>query len=321
MARLGRMGTTAAVAVVIVGIVAGVLVLLDRQRPYDPDFDARVIDPAYRTGGPIVLYDEGHRNTHTMNGGYKPLADLIRSDGYELRGTRDPLSVAALEGVSVLAVVLPRGSNDTNDDPAFADSETGIVDRWVRGGGSLLLVTDHWPYGSAAASLAERFGIHLGKGLVQDPAHHDPSRGDSHLVFSADNGLLREHPIVEGRSSSERIRRVLTFTGQSILGPPGAVSFLALSDDATERPPTAPRVERDGGDVRVSMEYGDPMPAAGRAQAIALDVELGRVVVLGEAGMLRAQRDRGRERVGMNVPGYDNRQLALNILHWLSRVL
>jgi hypothetical protein len=44
-------------------------------------------------------------------------------------------------------------------------------------------------------------------------------------------------------------------------------------------------------------------------------------VVLGEAGMLRAQRDRGRERVGMNVPGYDNRQLALNILHWLSRVL
>jgi hypothetical protein len=37
--------------------------------------------------------------------------------------------------------------------------------------------------------------------------------------------------------------------------------------------------------------------------------------------MLRAQRDRNGARVGMNVPGYDNRQLALNIMHWLSRAL
>jgi len=44
-------------------------------------------------------------------------------------------------------------------------------------------------------------------------------------------------------------------------------------------------------------------------------------VVLGEAGMLRAQRDRNGAPVGMNVPGYDNRQLALNIMHWLSRAL
>jgi hypothetical protein len=140
-------------------------------------------------------------------------------------------------------------------------------------------------------------------------------------VFSADNGLLRDHPIVQGRNSSERIQRVLTFTGQSILGPPGAVSFLALSDAATERPATVPTVERNGGDIRVSMEYGDPASAAGRAQAIALELEKGRIVVLGEAGMLRAQRGRGGERVGMNVPGYDNRQLAINILRWLSRVL
>jgi hypothetical protein len=69
------------------------------------------------------------------------------------------------------------------------------------------------------------------------------------------------------------------------------------------------------------MEYGDPASAAGRAQAIALELEKGRIVVLGEAGMLRAQRGRGGERVGMNVPGYDNRQLAINILRWLSRVL
>jgi len=61
--------------------------------------------------------------------------------------------------------------------------------------------------------------------------------------------------------------------------------------------------------------------AAGRAQGLALEVGAGRIVVLGEAGMLRAQRDRNGATVGMNVPGYDNRQLALNIMHWLSRAL
>lgn len=80
-------------------------------------------------------------------------------------------------------------------------------------------------------------------------------------------------------------------------------------------------VEREGRDIRVNMEYGAPLAVAGRAQGLALEVAAGRVVVLGEAGMLRAQRDRDGERVGMNVPGYDNRQLALNIMHWLSRVL
>ena len=38
-------------------------------------------------------------------------------------------------------------------------------------------------------------------------------------------------------------------------------------------------------------------------------------------GPLRAQREKNGNRVGMNRPGYENRQLALNIMHWLSRAL
>ncbi len=44
---------------------------------------------------------------------------------------------------------------------------------------------------------------------------------------------------------------------------------------------------------------------------------MGRVVVMGEAAELSAQLI-GTERFGMNVPGLDNRQMALNILRWLS---
>ena len=51
----------------------------------------------------------------------------------------------------------------------------------------------------------------------------------------------------------------------------------------------------------------------------------GRVVILGEAAMLSAQllKQAGQPdiQLGMNRPGFDNQQLALNIMHWLSKLL
>ncbi len=48
----------------------------------------------------------------------------------------------------------------------------------------------------------------------------------------------------------------------------------------------------------------------------------GRVVVLGEANTLAAEiYGNPPRRVGMNVPQCDNRQLALNIVHWLSGLI
>jgi hypothetical protein len=311
----------------IIGAIAAVTVLAtlatsyvsNREAPYDRSFDTRVADPTYESGGPLVVYDEGHLNTHTVAGAYKPFADLIRNDGYRLQVSRQPISTDALAGASVLVIVGAHGRNDANDAPAFSDSEAVAIEDWVRGGGSLLLVTDHWPYGSAVASLGERFGIRMGQGLVEDPEHHDARLGDSHLIFTREEGLLRDHPITRGRRPSEQVERVMTFTGQSLQGPPTAAPFLALSGTAVERPPTTPEVEKKGGDVRVSMEYADPVPAKGDAQGIALEADAGRIVVLGDAGMLRAQRGERGLRVGMNVPGFGNRQLALNIVHWLSR--
>ena len=316
-----RMVVWATAAVVVVGLVALAAVLAQRERLYDRGFDTRVDDPAHRGDRPVVLYDEGHLNSHTADAAYRPFVDLMRNDGYEVRRARGPFSAEVLAAARVLVVVTARGANDANDEPAFAEAEIAAIDRWVRGGGSLLLVTDHFPYGAAAESLGRPFGIAMGKGLVEDAAHSDPQRGASHLVFERRTGLLRDHPIVRGRSASEEVRRILTFTGQSLLGPPRSVPFLALSEAAIEYPPTSPRVVRENGDVRVSMDYGDPVSASGRAQGIALEAGSGRVVVLGEAGMLRAQVDRDGSRVGMNLPGYDNRRLALNIVRWLSRVL
>jgi len=63
-------------------------------------------------------------------------------------------------------------------------------------------------------------------------------------------------------------------------------------------------------------------PAAGRSQGLAFVFDKGRVVVTGEAAMLSAQRagPEGRP-MGMNMPGSDDRQLALNVMRWLTHTL
>ena len=82
-----------------------------------------------------------------------------------------------------------------------------------------------------------------------------------------------------------------------------------------------------GGDLDAA---GASVPVVGgRVQGLAMRYGAGRIVVLGEAGMLSAQRvtfpddPQGRRtmRFGMNVAGIDNRQFVLNLLHWLSGAL
>ena len=144
---------------------------------------------------------------------------------------------------------------------------------------------------------------------------------------------------------------MVTFTGQSLSIPAGADVLLRLSPTAQDRlPPTVEEARaqatrrqqvvdsvvaalrargvtdttaalatqmRDTGPQRLA-------PAAGRAQGLAIRFGSGRVVILGEAAMLSAQVVNlpGREpmRMGLNVPGHDDQQFALNILHWLSRL-
>lgn len=54
------------------------------QQVADPNFDAKVAKPAYTRNGPKVLFDEAHNNFHTASGRYKPFADLITNDGYQV---------------------------------------------------------------------------------------------------------------------------------------------------------------------------------------------------------------------------------------------
>lgn len=292
-----------------------------QQQP-DPNFDPKVSHPAYRKRHPKVLFDQAHNNFHTADGRYKPFVDLITNDGYDVIPNKEKFSRGALTSYDILVIANAAGERGNRASPAFTEEECDAVRDWVLGGGSLLLITDHYPYGSAAEILAKRFGVEMSKGFTEDMANYDKASNDeSQLVYTRDRGLLVNHPIIKGRNKAEVISRVVTFTGQSLRSSQGQ-AFLSLSPTAMDRVPKSLKVEQTNDGTRTTVVYSDPISAKGRAQAIALSFGRGRVVVTGEAAMLTAQLNaRDQTPFGMNVPGTDNRQLALNIMHWLSRLL
>jgi hypothetical protein len=340
LAAMGGLGTTIATA---------------QDQRADPDFDTTVAAPTYTSRHPAVLFDEAHRNLHTAGGLYKPFADLIGHDGYRVESNKKPLSRALLDRYEILIIANaaaaeeegPRAPWDEGERPAeprvegedpleprvegeapppprvevrllvmprvggnrppaarqaLRDVESKVVEGWVRSGGSLLLITDMNLWGAASRNLAERFGVEMSQGVTFDPTHSVPGRHEW-LVFTGESGLLGDHPITRGRDPSERLHRVVTYCGQSLRGPRGSVPFLRLSQAAIDQNP-------GGWDHR----------AAGRCQGLAMTHGKGRVVVFGEAGALSAQIGPGG-RFGMNLPGNDNRQLVLNVMHWLSGAL
>ena len=70
----------------------------------DPDFDTRVARPAYTKKHPRVFLDEAHNNFHTASGRYKPFADLIGSDGYQVTPNKQKFSKETLKGCDVLVI-------------------------------------------------------------------------------------------------------------------------------------------------------------------------------------------------------------------------
>src|SRR5262245_31032398 len=201
----------------------------------DAGFDASVKTPTYVRNHPRVAIDEAHFNYHTAADRYRPFAQLLRSDGYDVRASTARFEKTTLQGIGVLVVANARGAAEGESavaQSAFMSSECDVVREWVRSGGSLLLIADHAPFGDAASRLAGRFGVTMGKGYVFDIANSDFS--PTILIFSAENGLLGDHPAVRGRSESERVRRVVSFQGQSLQGPAGSISLLTFSPTAYE---------------------------------------------------------------------------------------
>jgi len=270
------------------------------QQHADATYDPRLKSPAYaRAEGPIVAIDAAHANFHTLDGKYAPFGALLTADGYQVRASTARFSASALGGATVLVIANAR--SPAPGASAFAADEITAIRDWVSGGGALLLISDHAPFGTAASRLAEAFGVNMGTGYV---AVRDGRGVTSQIRY--DGRELGQHPIMAGIGS------VQSFTGQSLGVPPGATALLTLPPDALEVA-TAEDLEvlKRGGKVAARA-------AAGRAQAIALPFGKGRIVVAGEAAMFTEQIIPAVGKVGLR--NADDQQFALNVLHWLSRL-
>jgi len=263
----------------------------------DAKADTTVPNPAYKTVHPELAIDQAHGNIHTKDGLFKPsnpLGDL---------------------------------SNDNNNStPAFTQAECDAVFDRVQKGGSLFLIADHAPIGDAAQLLAQRFGTTLGNNFVFDTNPDNFTSEDvTELVFSERNQLLGQHPITHGRNESERLHRLVAFTGESVSIPKGSTALLMLSPTAGEVSTGSdlrPMFDKDAAKAKASRESAlKRAPSGAQAMAIAFPVGQGRVVISGEAGMMTAQvfeekQKDGNETIGgamgWDVSGNDDRQYVLN---------
>jgi hypothetical protein len=285
------------------------------QQVPDTEFKPKIEKPAFDEGkGPVVLLDEAHFNFHTAAGRYQTFANLLRRDGYVVKASTAKFSQEALKDGQVL--VIANALNERNKDDwsppnpsAFTDEEIAALRDWVNAGGALLLIADHLPFPGAADKLALAFGIHFNNGYAMEP-----KSGGGPLTFEKAKGSLLDHPVTKGRSSSENVDTVVTFTGSAFHVDKGE-PILKFSEEAMSFMPKV------FGEAFTNDTAKTPIK--GWLQGVTIKFGKGRVAVFGEAAMFSAQLG-GPQKLpmGMNAPvAKQNPQFMLNVMHWLSGLI
>jgi len=264
----------------------------------------------------LIAVDAGHGNYHTAAGRYAPFAELLRADGHAVLDPTTTFTAETLADVDILVIANALAPENLEawslpTPSAFTAAEIEVVRAWVVGGGGLLLIADHMPFPGAAGDLAASFGVTMANGFVFG------ADGSGMLVFSAGDGSLAQHPIVDGGGKEDTsVPFVVSFTGQGFQVSPGVDfrpllvlptgSLLVLPDTAWEFTEDTPR--RDAG---------------GLLQGAALVVGGGRVAVFGEAAMFTSQSG-GPDSPPMGFDHPDapwNRRFVRNVIQWLGREL
>jgi hypothetical protein len=282
------------------------------QQIGDPDFNPPIINPAYPSGeGPWIYIDEAHNNFHTLDGRYKPFAELLSKDGYVVKPLKDTVTAKSLEYARILVISNALNRRNTQDwtlptPSAFTKDEIKNLVDWVADGGSLFLIADHMPFPGAANDLAEAFGFKLNNGFAYDTVN-----GGGPDLFTLKDGTLKENFITNGRSNQEKVDSIYSFTGEAFQIPEDATPVMICNNNFISlMPDTAWNFKSDTPQISV----------AGWSQGAVIEFGNGTIAVWGEAAMFSAQiAGEKKVKVGMNAPKAKyNYQLLLNIIHWLD---
>lgn len=269
----------------------------------DTSFNIKVNRPVCKVNCPIVLI---HNNGKWKGGLERPFADLLANDGFIVRLSKAILTEDLLKQTNVLVVA---------GDP-LTKEEVDISNNWIKRGGSLFVMTHHdqMDFDNYLNSLGVQTGeINVSQDSLHGLERDGISLNPSYIYFNDKDKLLGKHPIIQGRSYEESIHFVKSFGGgKSIVGPPGCSVILRLSKSAVDLMNIDPFI---GSRVCVNQK-GE------RSFGVAFKMGKGKVVVLSSALITTAELfppDWGK--IGMNNPGSDNKQFALNIIRWLTGYL
>ena len=277
----------------------------------DNDFDVSVSEPKLKNIKPRVLFDEAHKNHHQIETTYKPFATLITNDGCSVKSTDKPIDNTALANTDVYIIATAMGKEDPGDKSPFTQNEVDLLEQWVKDGGSLLLITEHFPFGLAMSPVLNKFVVQVHNGYTEDTLLNNKEVRDALLFTKSKGNLNQTHPILD------KVERLNTFTGSSVKGDSTWTQLLIFTPNA-QNFNVKVTVKKDGGDITTSVEYADFYSAKGYSQGICKQYGKGKIVVLAESAFLTAQFDKNGNKYGMNSPNEDNKQFVLNLIRWLA---
>jgi uncharacterized protein (DUF2249 family) len=282
-----------------------VVVTVVAQQVPDTVFLPVIKNPRYAVDkGPVVLVDESHYNFHTTYNRFKPFSNLLRRDGYQVKGGSGKFSSKSFKGVDILVISNALNTINTGNwtlptPSAFSDDEIAAIHDWVKKGGSLFLIADHMPFPGCNEKLAAAFGFTFYNGFAVDTTRQGPD------LFSVANNRLTSNEITNELDS------IYTFTGQGFDIPQSAKAILILDQNfKIWSPKTAWKF-----DTETTKISGDK-----KVQLAMLEYGKGRILVGGEAAMFTAQLAGGTNRVGFNSPlAKNNAEFLLRLIHWLDQ--
>jgi hypothetical protein len=192
---------------------------------------------------------------------------------------------------------------------AFSPAEIDALKTWVTGGGSLLLIADHRPFGGSARDLASAFGFQFEDGVVErDPLGSRPD------IFTRTDGSLHNDVVTRGRDASTAVTSLRTFTGSAFRAPATARPIIVLPAGYMSHQCLLP--------CQGSVPESD---VSGYLQGAVMPMGKGRIAVFGEAAMFSSQiigKSNPPFRFGFTAKGAEqNKQFILNLMQWLAGIL
>ena len=238
----------------------------------------------------LSLFTIGSNPAYEVTGGYADFADYLTANGYFV-STINPgttIDPSVLAPVDVLVIVAP--------NQGYSTSEIDTIETWVKGGGTLLLITDWDDYGLQASSIAGRFGFTLRFDWILDS---DENLGGYWGWPYYDGANLLTHQVTAG------VARVEMYASDGITGAPADEIPLIVTDS-------------DG----TAVWYSDSSPALGVSLMSAIDggtAGSGRLIVITDSNLWDSAYDFDGDG-DINFYDSDHEILALNVINWLSAV-